>query len=354
MLTSKHRLTPAAVILCGCFLFLGMAGIASAQPAQGDFNKRLSIRLSGGAGLALDGGGDLESNRQGWVNYFSDINQLLNYTSSASWKKLSLIPEGQVELLFPVTSFLSIAVGGGYIQARSKGTHGFSYDESDVLTDGSYRITQSTNYARDYTLSAIPVTASLFLVKQVGRLNIYGYAGAGYYFGTLKHAYTARTEANWAIYAAVDEQYEITDNITGTESVKKNGIGYHGGIGLELKLGSSLALGLEAYGRYVAISGWTGSYNETQTTNYRAYQSDLGWYDDETVTDKYSDTGTLKYYEFFDSDLGRYYPEIAVYNQGDSGTQQPSGEGIRATRDAKINLNAVGVRLSLRIFFNFR
>jgi hypothetical protein len=331
-----------AGIVFFCLILFSAAGPGVASPAKDESNKRMSIRLSGGAGWALDGGGDLELHRQGMVNYYTDINQLPNYVGHASWKKMSLIPEAQIELLFPLTSSLSVGLGSGYIRAKSKGSYGFTYNETGVLDDGSYQIDQTTNYTRDYTLSAIPVTLTLYLTMPAGRFNIYGYAGAGYYFGTLSHAYKANSQLSLAIYAAEDENYDQTDSTTGSEEAKKGGFGFHGGLGVEVKLGSRLALGLEVYGRYLNISGWTGSYNEKGTTLYT--------YNGETQTDTYSDnnTGTLKYYEIYDSDLKKYYAEMFVYN-GD-----PSGEGVQNVRDAKVNFNAVGVRLSLRIFFNIR
>ena len=349
MLDKRNIAFRGAGILCGCLILIWAAGTGVASQARDESNKRMSFRLSGGAGLALDGGGDLELHRRGMVNYYSDINQLPNYVGHTSWTKMSLIPEAQIELLFPLTSSISIGLGSGYIRAKSKGSYGFTYNEADVLGDGSYQIDQTSDYTRDYTLSAIPVTLTLYLTMPAGRFNIYGYAGAGYYFGTLHHAYTAKTQASLAIYTTLDESYEISDNTTGSEDATKGGVGFHGGLGVEVKLGSRLALGLEVYGRYVNISGWTGSFNETRTTGYRAYRTDLGWYDDETQTDKYNDTGNLKYYETYDSDLGKYYAEMFVYN-GD-----PSEiEGVKNARDAKLNFNAAGVRLSLRIFFNIR
>ena len=348
MLDRRNVAFRGAGIVFLCLMVFWAAGPIVASPAQVESNKRMSIRLSGGAGLALDGGGDLELHRQGMVNFYTDINQLPNYVGHTSWKKMSLFPEGQIELLFPLTSSLSIGLGGGYMLAKSKGSYGFTYNEADVLSDGSYQIDQTTNYTRDYTLSAIPVTLTLYLALPAGRFNIYGYAGAGYYFGKLSHAYTANSEASLSVFAALDEKYEISDNTTGSEDAKKGGFGFHGGLGVEIKLGSRLALGLEVYGRYLNISGWTGSFNETRTTGYRAFRTDLGWYDDEKSTDKYNDTGSLKYYETYDSELEKYYAEMFVYN-GD-----PSGEGVRNARDAKINFNAAGVKVSLRIFFNIR
>lgn len=335
------------VLLLAAGIALAFPGAAAAQLS--DENRyRASIRISGGAGFTLNGGGDLELERLGIVDYFADISVLPGYTVSQNWRKMSLVPDVEVDFVFNLTDRFQVGIGTGYIRANGKGDYSYSYKEDGTPSWGSYTYKDEVAYNRDYLLTAIPIKLTVFTTIPLGNLNLYAYAGGGFYLGNLKHTYSMDETFFYEDFSSVylDEKYEVKAAAEGTETSKNNAFGVHGGLGLEMKLGRSIGLGLEVFGRYVNFGKWDGELNENDTTRTRAYLEGSGWYSDETDTEIYSETGALWYYEYLDSDFGKKYGYMQTFSE------QPTGEGISGVRRAKLNLNAIGIRLTLKIYFN--
>ena len=345
MTVHRPRLLSIALLL-SAGLALAFPGAAAAQLS--DQNRyRASVRISAGAGFALNGGGDLELERLGIANYFADIASLPGYTVSQNWKKMSLLPDVEIDFIFNLTDRFQLGLGTGYIRGNGKGDYSYEYKEDGTASWGSFTYQDKVSYNRDYLLTAIPIRMTVFYSLPLGKLNLYAFGGGGFYLGNLKHTYSMDETFFYEDFSSVylDEKYEVKAAADGTETAKHNTLGFHGGLGLEMKLGRSIGLGLEVFGRFVDFGKWDGELSETDTTRTRAYLEGSGWYSDETDTETYSESGALWYYEYLDPDFGKKYAYMQTF------TDEPSGEGVSGIRRAKLNLNAFGIRLTLKIYF---
>lgn len=336
------------LILVGWSLVFFPVFAAAAPPEVKKAGSSFSIKFSGGAGYALNGGGDLEQARLGRVNYYTDLGGEDYYTEILNWKKMSFIPSFGIDLIFYLNPNIDVGLGSGYIMARSKGDYGYTDKYNGSEWWGSYTYDDKVTYTRDYKINAIPIVFNLYYKMPMGQMNFYAYAGAGLYIGKLTHDYgwdeTFLYSDTSSYY--LDEKSETTGTLKGTEEVKKNAFGFNGGFGLEYNLGSNIALGLEVFGRFVNFSSWDGSYSEEWTERERDWREGSGWYYDQTTTGDDSGSGKLWYYESYDSDFGKQYGQMYVWEQ------KPSGSSVRAAKEAAINLNAFGIKLSFRIFFD--
>jgi len=347
-MSTQHRRFLALGLVLAAGAFLAFPGPASAQLS--DQNKfRASVRISGGAGFSLNGGGDLELERLGIAEYFSDIGSLTGYTVSQNWKKMSLIPDVEVDFIFNLTDRFQLGIGSGYIRGSSKGDYAYDYTENGTASWGTYSYNDAVGYNRNYSLTAIPIRLTLFYtVPMGGKLSFYAYAGAAYYLGSLKHTYSMDETFFYEDFSSIylDEKYEVTATAEGTETAKNNTFGGHGGLGLEFKLMPNISLGLEVFGRYANFSKWDSTLDETDTTRTRAYLEGSDWYSDVTDTETYNESGAVWYYKYLDSDFGKNYAYMQTFSEA------PAGDNISAVRKASLNLNTFGIRLTVKIYFN--
>ncbi len=335
-------------ILIGCSLVFSPVLTAGFQPQVKKLGPSFSIKLSGDAGYALNGGGDLEQARLGRINYYTDLGEEDYYAPILNWKKMSFVPSFGIDLIFFLNPNIGIGFGSGYIMASSKGDYGYTYKETQTPWWGSYTFDGKGAYNRDYKINAIPITFNFYYKMPMGQMNIYAYAGAGLYIGKLTHDYTtdetfSYTDTSWYY---LDEKTEWTYKGGGSEEANKNAFGVNGGFGLEYNLGSNIALGLEVFGRFVNFSSLDGSYSENYTEHERDWLEGYGWYYDRTTTGDDSGSGKLWYYEVYDSDFGKQYGQMYVWED------KPSGSSYKAVKEAAINLNTFGIKLSFRIFFD--
>ena len=128
---------------------------------------------------------------------------------------------------------------------------------------------------------------------------------------------------------------------------KKSAWGLSGGLGLEVKLMSHVSLGLELFGRLADFGSWSGDYKETYTVRTREGNGADEWISDETTQEKYSDSGPLWYYEYYDEFVGKYFKQMFIWEN----KNKPVEPYNKNARQARISLNTMGVALSLRINF---
>jgi hypothetical protein len=345
----NKRLRTPKIVLSAVVGFSIFAAAASAQPfGQKRTGPSFGFKFSGGLGYALDGGGDLENLRNGDLNYLADLGTETGMTVTTNWKKMSFLPNFDADLIFFITPNIGIGLGSGYISAQTKGELGWNYQYSGSEWWGTYMYDIADSWTREYKISAIPVRLSVYFSMLMNELNVYGYVGAGYYFGKLDHSRLEDGTLNYedSSWYYWNEIWENTSQNTITETAKSNALGFHGGLGAEFMIGSNLALGVEVFGRFVNFNTWEGDYNYQETTHSKKWMESYGWYLDETDTFTWSESGKLWYYEIFDQDYNHQYGEMYIWQD------QPDDPSYRNVRPAAINLNAVGIKLSLRIYFN--
>jgi len=137
--------------------------------------------------------------------------------------------------------------------------------------------------------------------------------GLDYYFAKWYEAYRNEWSGGWF----------STD-----QKAKANGIGFHGGVGFELNLVSNIALVLEGQARYAKIGGFKGDKEN------KAFIP--GWGS--------SAKGKLYYFEWFPWTY-KWYPTI------DISEEEPSGDGIRNVREAKVDFSGFTFRAGIKISF---
>jgi len=118
-----------------------------------------------------------------------------------------------------------------------------------------------------------------------------------------------------------------------------------GGLGLEVKLMSHVSLGLELFGRLADFGSWSGDFKETYTARKREGNEAEGWVSDETAQENYSESGPLWYYDSYADALDKYFGQMFIWQN------KPDEPYNKNARQARINLDTMGVALSLRINF---
>ncbi|MGD2294731.1 MAG: hypothetical protein PVF22_02725 [Candidatus Aminicenantes bacterium] len=141
------------------------------------------------------------------------------------------------EVILSFTPLFGLRLGAGYIHATRSSLW-------EIETGPLYE-----QYTAQPTVKAIPLTVGLQLnTPREKQVCLFIHGGVGYYLSTVEWRHI------W--YWEFDD-----DEFTNTEEVwqgKSNVLGYHGGLGLEFKLGRSISFVIEGLGRYVKLNDLTG------------------------------------------------------------------------------------------------
>jgi hypothetical protein len=314
-----------------------------ARPSGSKFG--MGFKLSGGGAYLFDGAGDLENLRKGRTEYYDAWEEENNYTSSSDWKKLSFIPDFNFDFIVKIGRNLGFGFGAGFIKANSKGNYSRYYDYINTSID--YLRDIDEDYARDYRLTAIALKTNFYFFLPVKILTFYGYAGIGYYIGTLTNDYTYDYYYYYEspAYSPTYKHEEIYEWIANEDSTC-NTLGFQGGFGLEVKIASFLFFGVEFFGRWANFKDWEGTrdYSWEDQDRYWSYYS--GWYSDTTDNDSGEYVGKLWVYDLHSSTLGKSYTNMWICED------KPSGSDYSNVRQAEINLNTGGILFSIRIHFD--
>ena len=266
--------------LIGCsFLLLLLPGISQGTGTD--------LRFFGGAGIFSPQ--DINDGAKGWFDLHAGFLKALGYTQEGEVKPIKLGMDLGGDLLLHFTPQVALGIGGGYIQASRA---------SEILFTKSSTITPSNKTK----ISAVPIRAGLFFTFPMGgAVNVSLNFGAAYYL----------TKFDWDWDSG--EMGEIHD------SVKANGFGYHGGIGLEFDLSPDLAFFLEGTARYVKIKGFEGTEKGREGP------------------DEWTSDGTLYYVE------GSDYPSLLI--------RESMPTGYKVAREAEVNLSGLAVTAGLKMKF---
>ncbi|MHB8055710.1 MAG: hypothetical protein ACYDH3_10740 [Candidatus Aminicenantales bacterium] len=252
-----------------------------------------SFRLFGGGNYLA--GGDLNKGLQGWADYWKASRGYQGYTQQAgSFNPVHLGFDAGADIVFNLTPNWGVGFGMEYLLASK--TSNFTFQSA----------TQTIQWEYLGKPSALPVKVSVFYFLPLSdKLTLGFHAGAGYY---------------WA-NARLESRQDINPNIEYIIDSSAKGVGFHGGISLEMKLGPGVNFLLEAAGRYAAFSGFTGKVT---------ISGDGGW------------EGTLRYWEANTSYLDNYaYIDLTG--------APPTGSSIKLVRDAKIDFSGVSLRAGIVI-----
>ncbi len=219
-----------AIVLFGV-LVLSVFLVPSPAQAQVTFGFKLT------GGLGYYGAGDLNTGLQGWSDAFSYIFD--SYSPTGGYKPVHLGMDIGGELLLQFNPQLALGLGVGYLQASRSSSLDFSYAGTDYMESWSPKI------------SAVPITLSLhYFVPLSGKIRLSLDAGVGYYFGK------TTDEQHIVFIGELDRTYDTT----------ASGIGFHGGLGLEIPVAPSVSIVFEARGRFAKLGGFKGTVASDSST----------------------------------------------------------------------------------------
>lgn len=287
----------ATALLLASILLASVPPAAAAEPSPGG---KTALRLCA-AWSALDGG-DFSRGLFGWLDLWAHAGSLWGVQTDMTGGPGSWATTLGGDVLFPLTSWLSFGMGAAWVSARdvytssAEGNGGLVPDAQNVET----------------TPRALPVRASLFgRVPVSGRLNVTLHAGVSYY-------YLARARA---VYRRDWEDYWEED----TFDLKSSGLGYHGGLGLEVELGRHVSVFLEGQVNRARLSKFFGTLDRASSEGGEE-----------------SREGTLYALEFGLGD-GETFPLVDVLNQ------PPAGPAFSRAAEAVIDFGGFGLAVGLLV-----
>ena len=268
---------------------------ASAYGSDLGFN----LRLYGG--LNYLSGGEFNTGLKGFNDYQGEYFQFFGLTHAGG--EYNPVHRGMDiggDLIFQITPALGIGIGAGYVQGNNDSTISYGPVPAGMTTAAE--------------LSAVPLRLSVFYTLLTGsaiRINLH--AGLSYYLAAMSFDFRPYSPGSWVQYSA---------------DADGGGLGFHGGLGVELKLSQTVAIFLEGQGRYARLGGFEGK---------GTISNSLGG--------SVSANGTVYSFTMNQGLLG-YFPGIFVFSTA------PSGTFYSNVREAKIDFS--GFSAVAGIIFRFK
>jgi len=278
-----------------CILTIA-AFIGLCLPAQSAAQSRFTLRLTGGLNM-LDGG-DLNSGAEGWFDLYQIVAQALGNSTSGDFSAAKLGLNLGGDFIFKFNESLGLGIGAGFLSASKESVMTFStpFSRGDIN--------------HQVEASAIPLRLGFFYFLPVGpTMNVVFNAGLGYYLAEAKYAATATSGG-----------ISLTDKI----DASGGGLGFHGGLGLEIALMTNLGILVDLSGRFASFAGFEGE---------QLNQSGIIM----------SGSGKL-YATDINSGLGAY--RLLVVR-----STSPSGSDVVSSAEAKVSFS--GFSLTAGFFFRF-
>jgi hypothetical protein len=294
----KNFITLSVMVLT----FFILTGVCQAQ----DFIKEFSLKFTGGySTIAV---GDFNTVIETQDSYFETYAALFGATKEGELKKFHGGVEFEGEIIMNLTENFGIGIGAGYIQISNENETNLRHELAGEFT-----------YFIKPKFTAVPVNLSLYYFYPVASsTNLYFNGGISYYFGKV----TSTSRMDNEPTGGPPEWYRSEGEF------KDQGLGFHGGIGLDYLIGSNIGLFLEGKVRYCKLKSWEGDDTLTYSSG---------------VTDKNS--GTLWFLEVSDPDIGAEFSQISLAEQ------KPSDPEIRNAREFEADLSGFSLRAGIRIRF---
>jgi opacity protein-like surface antigen len=194
---------------------------------------KLGFKVTGGLGYLR--GGDLNTGLQGWSDMWKLIFSLAGRTSTGGYSPVHLGLDLGGELLIQFNPSLALGLGVSSLQAAKTST----------LAASGWSTTLAPK------VRAIPITATVYyFLPGSGAARIFLDAGIGYYLG--------RYQDSWQMVylGTIDESLDTT----------AGGIGFHGGLGIEIPFSPAFSFLAEARGRYASLGSFKGTAAVSSTT----------------------------------------------------------------------------------------
>jgi len=280
-------------------LFLTFIPLAILFPGSAlGSNISFSLRLYGG--LNYISGGDLNEGLKGVNDYYAKYFWYFGLTKSGGeYRPVHRGVNYGGDFIIHMTPNIGIGFGADYLQGTSESTVTFTPVAAVDKTTAE--------------VSAIPLRFGLYFTLPAGAfINFNVHVGLGYYLAKISYDFRSSVPGSW-------ERLSV--------QAEAKGLGYHGGIGLELKFSPAISLFLEGLGRYASISGFEGSGEKTDSYGSHGL-----------------DNGKLYYYKTYSGILGTF---SAIFVHG----TEPSGSSLSSVREAKIDFSGFSAFAGIIIHF---
>ncbi|MCJ7611103.1 MAG: hypothetical protein MUP19_02475 [Candidatus Aminicenantes bacterium] len=271
---------------------LGLIGLC--LPAQSQAQSKFTFRLSGGLNM-LDGG-DLNTGAEGSFDFWDAFAQALGNTTSGNFSAAKLGLNFGGDFIFKFNESMGVGLGAGLLSASKESVNTFS-------NPGGHG-----EFAHQVKASAVPLRLSFFYYLPVGStMNVVFNAGLGYYLAKANYLLTVSSGGTTAT---------IESDASGS------GLGFHGGLGLEIALMPNLGILVDLSARVASFGGFDGKEldNGATAVSGKLYAYDL--------------SSTLGNFHMINID-----------------TTLPSGAGISHAAEAKVSFT--GFSLVAGFFFRF-
>jgi opacity protein-like surface antigen len=295
--------------------FSTLTGICQAQ-------KRFSFKVTGGYGTMSIG--DINVLQENLENTYNEWASLPDASKEGEFKKLNTGFEYEGELTISLNEHFGIGIGAGYIQRKEASEVAFELDSGDLYLyyDFSYRP----------KLSAIPIKLSVYYyLPIIPRMNLFLNGGIGYYFGKLNYRRHWESQQLYEGYEYYELGYKYDID------AKDNGIGFHGGFGLEYNVKKNLAFFVEGVGRSIKLSAWEGD-----EIRFTGITFENGKKEETTTTN----SGILWYYEVY-SEIDPGNISYVLKTQ----EEKPRSSRFVNIRKAEGNFSGISLRIGFRVKF---
>jgi hypothetical protein len=281
-------------------LCLTLAAALAALAVPAALEAEIEFRLTGG--MSLQSGGDLNRGAQGMFEFYDALFRALGYVTRGEFTPAQAGYSVGGDIIFRFHTNFGIGLGAGYMSAALT-----SVDEFQGAAGGG-------EASHKVAASALPLRLNLFYFLPVGggeKFNVVCHAGLGYYLARAGYTFRLDSGGGW-----LEQEYDCS----------ANGLGFHGGIGLEVALSPQFGLVFEAVGRYADIGGFEGDKTVRNSAGGSA-----------------STPGTLTYFEL--------NAATGTFSMLDVTSSDISGPGIDEVRDARVHFS--GLSLSVGAFLRF-
>jgi len=271
------------------------------SPAQSKF----SLKVKGG--YTMISFHDLDSVITSHDRLFEDISLNLGMSREGRLEKLSGGIDLEGEIMMMLTRKIGIGLGLGYIQSQK--------DSSTMLSFGSlFRLDSDM----ELNIRAIPIKLDgFYFIPLSSGISFFLNGGIGYYIGKMNYSFDM-----------AEEILDFSSSSQAIGTVEDKGIGYHAGLGIEMRLADSVAIFLDAGGRYVKLRNWEGEESSFNSEGLRESRSGILWY-----------------YEAYDPDFQKSYSNLLLSEN------QPEVSGADNSRKLEIDLSGLSLRLGIRLLF---
>lgn len=220
----------------------------------------------------------------------------------------------EMELRFDLTARIGIAMS-------TSGPFDRHNESSVIYTKIGYYGPHITTLTYKPRVKVLPIRLSVYYSPlAISRASILISAGIGFYPAKMEQS------LNYKMKSPFGEGWHVLD----WEARRQFSLGFHGGVGAEIRLLRSLALVIEYQRRHVRISGFKGT---------------MTWTDN--AGNQYEWKGTLYYYKEFDENIVAKYARLEVYDEPPIYGVGPPTD----VREASLDLSGHSLQIGIRLIF---